>query len=238
MLTIDLIVEKYCSLSSEDGIAANQRRHGFSPADIEKSIKVRRAFIEKIGTAAKPEEQIDRFRSELILLPRAEQIARYLWLFGSFERSSALWTSTFNEPPDVFWPVVLEAWSVCDGLWPTRKIMLSTLKRRAAELSPIGFMSSQDRAFYDQLPGRVTVFRGCSRRRVRGLPWTTDRKIAEFFARGGRLGRQPDPVIASAEIAKADLFFVSVSRDESEVVLDPYLIKRLRLEGTLPDVCG
>jgi len=160
MLTIDLIVEKYCSLFSEDGIAANQRRHGFSPADIEKSIKVHRAFIEKIGTAAKLEEKIDRFRSELILLPRDEQIARYLLLFGSFERSSALWTSTFNEPPDVFWAVVLEAWCVCDGLWPTRKIMLSTLKRRAAELSPIGCMSSQDRAFYDQLPGRVSPCSG------------------------------------------------------------------------------
>jgi hypothetical protein len=52
--------------------------------------------------SAKPEEKIARFRSELILLPRAEQIAKYLWLFGSFERSSELWTSTFNEPPDVF----------------------------------------------------------------------------------------------------------------------------------------
>jgi hypothetical protein len=116
--------------------------------------------------------------------------------------------------------------------------MLSTLKRRATELSPIGFMNSQDRAFYDQLPGRVTVFRGCSRRRVRGLPWTTDRKVAEFFARGGRLARQPDPVISSAEIAKATLFFVSVSRDQSEVVLDAYMIKRLRLESALPDACG
>jgi hypothetical protein len=38
-------------------------------------------------------------------------------------------------------------------------------------------------------------------------------------------------VIACAEIAKADLFFVSADRKESEVILDPYLIKRLRLEA-------
>src|SRR5450755_5022885 len=143
MLTIDLIVEKYCSIVSEEAFAANLRRHGFSLAGIAKAIKDRRAFV---GTTAEPEEKIDQFRSELILLPRAEQITRYLGLFGSFELSSALWPATSNEPPHVFWTVVLEAWCGCDGLWPTRKIMLSTLKRRAAELSPIAFMSSQDRA--------------------------------------------------------------------------------------------
>jgi hypothetical protein len=36
--------------------------------------------------------------------------------------------------------------------------------------------------------------------------------------------------IACAEIAKADIFFVSTDRAESEVVLDPYSIKRLHLE--------
>jgi hypothetical protein len=65
---------------------------------------------------------------------------------------------------------------------------------------------------------------------VRGLPWTTDRQIAERFARGGRFPPPPDPVVASAEIEKADLFFVSTDRKESEVILDPKLVQRLRLE--------
>jgi hypothetical protein len=93
-------------------------------------------------------------------------------------------------------------------------------------------MEPLDRAFYDGLPDRVTVFRGCGRRRVRALPWTTDRQIAELFARGGRFSPPPDPVVASAEIAKADLFFVSTDRRESEVILDPYSVQRLRLEST------
>jgi hypothetical protein len=116
----------------------------------------------------------------------AEQITSYLLLFGSHERSIALWDATASEPPDVFWPVFLNNWNICDGLWPMRKIMLSTLRQRKAELSPIGFMDPADRAFYDALPDRVTVFRGCGRRRVRGLPWATDRERAAFFARGGR----------------------------------------------------
>ena len=85
----------------------------------------------------------------------------------------------------------------------------------------------------DRLLERVPVFRDRTRRRARGLSWTTDRERAEFFARGGRFGTQADPVIASAEVAKVDLFFVSTARKEDEVVLDPYAIRRLRPESNL-----
>jgi hypothetical protein len=227
-LTIDRIIEKYRSLGSDATLTANLRRYGLSAAAIKKVIEDRHA---RSGTVAEREERIESFRAALISSPRAEQITRYLSLFGSHERTIPLWGATTDEPPDVFWPVFLENWNVCDGLWPMRQIMLSTLRQRKAELSPIGFMDPADRAFYDALPRRVTVFRGCGRRRVRGLPWTTDRERAEFFARGGRFAPPPDPVIACGEIAKADLFFVSTDRKESEVVLDPYSIKRLRLEG-------
>jgi hypothetical protein len=44
-------------------------------------------------------------------------------------------------------------------------------------------------------------------------------------------GLLPDPVIACAEIPKGDLFFVSTSRKESEVILDPSSIKRPHLES-------
>jgi hypothetical protein len=181
------------------------------------------------GGVAVTAEEADSFRRNLIAKPRVAQIGSYLWLFGSFERSLPLWEATLGEPADVFWPVFLENWSTSEGLWPLRQTILSTLRERAAQLSPIGFMEPSDRAFYDSLPDPVIVFRGCGRRRVRSLPWTTDREIAEFFARGSRFGPQRDPVIARAEIAKADLFFVSVDRKESEVILDPYMIKSVRL---------
>ncbi len=232
MLTIDHIVEKYRSLDSEETLVANFRRYGMSAAAIKSAIAQHR---EHAGTVAEREQQIENFRAELIGRSRAEQITHYLSLFGSHERSIPLWEATVDEPADVFWQVFLENWCDCDGLWPMRQIMLSTLRHRAAQLSPIAFMQPADRRFYARLPDRVIVFRGCGRRRVRGLPWTTDRKIAAYFARGGRFPAPPDPVIACAEIAKADLFFVSAARKESEVILDPYLIKRLRLEPPTPE---
>jgi hypothetical protein len=167
----------------------------------------------------------------LVAQSRAAQITSYLTLFGSFERALPVFASTFDEPPDVFWTVFIENWNICDGFWSLRQDLLLTLRERKARLSPIGLMKPADRAFYDGLPEHVPVFRGCTRRRVRGLSWTTDRERAEFFARGSRFGPQPDPVIACAEIAKANLFFVSTARKEGEAVLDPYAIRRLRLEA-------
>jgi hypothetical protein len=226
MLTIDCIVEKYRSLRSDATFSANLAKVGMSAAAIKEAVANRRW-----PTNAEQEQRAERYRAKLIALPRAEQITRYLSLFGSHERSLPLWEATIGEPPDVFWPVFLENWCICDGLWPLRQILLSTLRHRAAELSPIGFMKGPDRKFYEEMAPRITVFRGCGRRRVRGLPWTTDREIAAKFARGGRFRPPPDPVIAGAEIDKTGVFFVSTARNESEVILDPYSIQRLRLEA-------
>jgi hypothetical protein len=192
-------------------------------------------IIEKYAGVHRPgavsRAQIEQFRSDLILKARSGQITSYLGLFGSHERAIPLWEETTDEPADVFWSVFLENWNICDGLRPLRQVLLPTLRQRKAALSPIGFMERADRTFYDGLPDLATVFRGCGRRRVRGLPWTTDRSVAAKFAQGGRFPTPHDPVIACAEIEKADIFFVSTGRNESEVVLDPYSIKRLRLES-------
>jgi hypothetical protein len=221
-------VAKYCSLGSTTEQAARGRRAGLPAAAIKQVVSV--ANFRANHDGGHGQEQVERFRASLISLPRHEQINWYLGLFGSHERALPLWEATLGEPATVFWRVFLRNWWVCDGIWPLRRLMLSTLCQRAGELSPIEFMEEPDRQFYDRLPSQMPVYRGCGRRRVRSLPWTTDRVVADKFARGGRFPQPPDPVIACAEIAKANLLFVSANRQENEVVLDPYSIKNLRLE--------
>ena len=82
--------------------------------------------------------------------------------------------------------------------------------------------------FFDQLPDQVEVFRGCSRPRVRGVSWTTDRDVAAGFAQGHRSILVPDPVIVSAVIPKGAVFIVGTDRQESEVILDPRQLRELR----------
>jgi hypothetical protein len=232
-LTIDDVVEKYRSLGSDATIAANLRRHGMSASLIKKAIADHRAHTRT--DAAEREQSVERFRAKLIARPRAEQIISYLSLYGSHERAIPLWESTIDEPPDVFWPVVLDTWNMCDGMRALpRGLMLETFRFRAVALSPIKFMEVDDLAFFDRLPDPVTVFRGCGKRFVRGMAWTTDRSIAEFFASGGRFPTPHHPVIATAEIEKSAIFFCVTSRNESEIVLDPHRVKRLRLEPYRP----
>jgi hypothetical protein len=71
------------------------------------------------------------------------------------------------------------------------------------------------------------VHRGCSRRHIRGLGWTTDEHVADGFACGHRGIPVHDPGIASGLVSKRDIFFVAVERNESEVVLDPVRFSRL-----------
>jgi hypothetical protein len=72
-LTVDSIVEKYRSRGSEATLVANLRRQGLSATAIKRAVEDRRA---RVGTAAEQEEQVERFRADLIVQSRAEQITR------------------------------------------------------------------------------------------------------------------------------------------------------------------
>jgi hypothetical protein len=105
-----------------------------------------------------------------------------------------------------FWWAIKTWWSGCDDTWGYRTRLLELLRQ------------------HHQPPPHsrhTKVYRGCSRRRVRGLSWTLEREVAEGFARGHRHIRVPDPVIASAAISNAHIFCRINSRNEREVLIDP-----------------
>src|SRR5262245_38026515 len=118
-----------------------------------------------------------------------EQLKRIqIQVFGpgvdSRARLPALLRLIRDRPPEVFWPALIETWSMCDDTWWAKPILLD-------------LMRSQDtRPDIEPLQWPVQIYRGCSRLRVRGLPWTMDRKVAEGFARGHRGKSVPDPVVA------------------------------------------
>jgi hypothetical protein len=121
----------------------------------------------------------------------------------------------------------MKTWSSCDSTWDARTWLLQVLQAKP----PAGsFFSPAQRAFFNALPAQVTVFRGCTRPRLRGLAWTTDRAVAEGFARGHRGICVPEPVIASAIIPKEHIFFVSDDRNEKEIILDPRRLRSLMTE--------
>lgn len=111
---------------------------------------------------------------------------------------------------DLFWRVFSEMWSVCDATWQHQNDLLEAFSNRPPK--PAKHITPEARTFFDALPDVVTVYRGGSRERVRGLSWTTDRAVGESFARGHRGIRVPDPVVATATVRKGHHYGVPVSR--------------------------
>lgn len=79
---------------------------------------------------------------------------------------------------------------------------------------------SQTYAVFCELDEVVTVYRGVTsynEENIRALSWTLDRKTAEWFA--GRFGESG--TVYEAQISKAHIHAVFLSRGESEVIVEP-----------------
>jgi hypothetical protein len=92
-------------------------------------------------------------------------------------------------------------------------------------------MGEAARTFYDALPkSSIAVFRGQDRSAHIGLSWTTDRTVANGFARGHRGLLNPNPVVLTTTVAKRNVAFVNTEREEAEVVLFSRRQRRYVLE--------
>jgi hypothetical protein len=146
---------------------------------------------------------------------------RLLMQASSSDRLTVLLAICGDAPAPQFWRMFFEWWSVCDRNWPHRTNLLKTLRRQARRELPILHFSPAQRAFFDDLPMELTVYRGCSLARVQGVSWSLDKIVAQGFARGHRGIPVLEPVVACGRIEKANIFGVCPDRKEAEVILDP-----------------
>jgi hypothetical protein len=117
------------------------------------------------------------------------------------------------------------------GSYKEQAMELVSLLDEANQGDPLRILTGDDRAFFDTLPARFTIYRGCAgvsiEHAAAGICWTTRREVAEWFAvRSAR--RAAEPILLSARISKSDVFLVKAS--EFEVVTMPrrYRIIRCR----------
>lgn len=122
-----------------------------------------------------------------------------------------------SESDEDFWKIFQLGWSISDDIWRYRVEIKRHLDQRP---SAGAYLKKADKTFYDDLPELVTVYRGCSFPRIRGLAWTTDRGVAESFAGGHRQIAVPMAVFAHAKVPKEAIYMVATGRQEAEVVLN------------------
>jgi hypothetical protein len=145
---------------------------------------------------------------------RLLQTIRHVFRFGMSETAK-------NQ--NTFWLILIGLWDGYDGA-PGWKSDLISIMDDHEPGSGLLYMTDESRAFYNQLPKVVTVYRGAARKHIDCIAWTTDRATAAFFAARSCYG---DPVIATGHIAITDpkLYFSSADRGEFEIVCRPTITR-------------
>ena len=157
----------------------------------------------------------------------------YRW-FGSADVPWALldWEAAaskekpFSEVGRMFWRMVMREWSGFDAI-PQREYQRMFAKYR--EVHSYDLMETNELARYKKMPPVVCAYLGGDISRSPQLAWTTNRKVAEGFARGHRGYCAPRPQIFDVGIPKASISFVCNDRAEAELVL----FKRLTISKFL-----
>lgn len=185
-------------------------------------------------------EKLNEFGCRRVSMnPQAREITEYLFgpdVSGSETRAEALILRAIGLPTYVFWPVFLETWSRCDCIWPYGRRIADMLRSHQRVQIARSYLDNEAARFFDALPPLIAVYRGCARYRVRGLAWSTDRKIGEWFAKGDRFNpidrfdNEPDRVLATAIIPKENVFACFTDRTESEIVCDPRRLRKLQIK--------
>ena len=170
------------------------------------------------------ERHLARVRRALMKLDGDELVSGlngYLYMLSSEKRPAEMLLLLHGASPETFWKVFLTQWPSCDRTWEDTNSLIGQLRKASSKVSAYAYSDDASRAFYDNLPDDVHVYRGCSRERIDGIAWTTDKSIAAGFAHGHRGIEVLDPVIVTATIPKTDIFSVFDDRQESEVVCCP-----------------
>lgn len=116
---------------------------------------------------------------------------------------------------DADWHAVLgEEWSLCDNIGGYRLMLRKMLP---AEGPVIGMMTPDERAAYDALPERLTVYRGCGASNMLGASWSLSREVAARFPTLNRY-RQASPLLVTARVPRRRVLAVKLDRSEAEII--------------------
>jgi len=122
-------------------------------------------------------------------------------------------------PLNEWWELLHAVWTSVENLWQYKSVLPILFRGRQTTITEM-MTDEDDRKTFDALPDTLDIYRGCQWRNRRGWSWTTERKVAEFFARrflkNGSKGR-----IVTALVRKQNVLFYTNCRQEREVVINP-----------------
>lgn len=125
-----------------------------------------------------------------------------------------------------YWETVADVWTDSENIWQNLDEWGELLRDRRPGHEAM--MSDDDRWHFDALPDEITIWRGHRDWNQDGWSWTVDRDKAEWFAR--RLADPDDEMLVTeARVDKADVIAYFEGRGESEIVVDPELVRHVHV---------
>lgn len=131
---------------------------------------------------------------------------------------------------------VKQVWSATDCLFEFRGEIVFRLSGLVEDGEDFRSVLEQNETKWVESLGReFTIFRGCANSQIAGVSWTTNRSVAEGFAKGYRGIAVECPVIVSATCRLEDVLFATNDRDEFEIVVDPCELENIRVLAFSPN---
>lgn len=166
---------------------------------------------------------------------RIAEVERRLELADSYSRADAILECVWIEHPRAL-ELLGTYWTACDRYPPAVQSMLLRLKRRHG-FPLLRAMDANERAWLGALPQQIGVWRGCYEHNRRGYSWSLAREVAERFPRLNRYRQDGTPLLIEGELAKCDVAFLKLDRQESEIVTVPDYVK-IRAQHALSSTRG
>lgn len=149
-----------------------------------------------------------------------------------YERGELLLEYALDLPLAEYWRAVADTWQDCERQDLGRdwlSLWTAVQSDDAARWQYV--MDDKERAEFEALPDRVTLYRGISSSSCRpsGLSWTLDRDVAHWFA--ARFEHVDEGVVLRGTVVRSRILALFQERDESEVVVPPKYVYNRKYEA-------
>ena len=182
---------------------------------------------EKLINLLEDDEALNRWRSQVKdQIESAENVHQISMMITKFYRSAFLkYTMEYMDVKD-FSEYLADYWVSTESPNSDPNFSKKQLVRLFSQADKQYLMTAEEYKQYRLLPETLTIYRGVTShnsRNIKALSWTMDRDKAEWFAH--RFGE--DGTVYEAEINKKYVLAFFMSRNETEVVVNPAYLQNI-----------
>ena len=150
-----------------------------------------------------------------------------LFSMGSTQRTAALIDECAMLRHELAYELFRRVWPSCDDTMPYTEEIRPILQSSIDWMTIDGQLPHEP--WFDALPSRFRVYRGCNANAVNGFSWSIDREVALTFAGGHRGLHLSHPVLSSGMVRKNSILMTIGDQHEREILVEFDDLREIRV---------